>query len=122
MGDHIRLNDMVFYGYHGVLPEERALGQRFVVSIDMGVDLAAAGRSDDLTKTVNYADVYALARDIVTGAPCQLIETVAERISAAVLTEHPGVQTIVVRIQKPAVPLAGAVLGSSEVCIERARA
>lgn len=121
MTDHIRLNDMVFYGYHGVLPEERTLGQRFIVSIDLCVDLRAAGQADDLTLTVNYAEVYASARDIVTGPTCQLIETVAERISERILTDHALVESLTVRIRKPEVPIAGSVLGSSEIWIERVR-
>jgi dihydroneopterin aldolase len=121
MPDHVRLNDMVFYGYHGVLPEERALGQRFIVDVDMQVDLRAAGATDDLTRTVNYAEVYAMAQEIVTGPPAQLIEAVAERIAARVLDAYDAVDAVVVRIRKPEVPIAGSILGSSEVWIERAR-
>jgi len=121
MTDHIRLNDMVFYGYHGVLPEERALGQRFIVDVDMSVDLRAAGRSDDLQQTINYAEVYTLTRDIVVGEPLLLIEAVAQRIADRVLAGYSAVDRIMVRIRKPEVPIAGSVLGSSEVCIERDR-
>jgi dihydroneopterin aldolase len=119
--DCIRLNEMVFYGYHGVLPEERTLGQRFVVDVEMRTDLRRAGATDALEDTVNYADVYAAVRDIVTGPSCQLIESVADRIAAHVLTQHAGVVSVAVRIRKPEVPLAGAVLASSEVAIERGR-
>src|SRR4051794_33765147 len=99
--DRIRLNDMVFYGYHGVLPEERALGQRFVVSVEMRLDLRAAGQADDLDKTVNYSAVYGIVRDIVTGPPSQLLEAVVERIAADVLRQHPAVQSVMVSIKKP---------------------
>jgi dihydroneopterin aldolase len=119
--DGIRLNDMVFYGYHGVLPEERALGQRFVVDVELRVDLRRAGTSDDLAATVNYSQVYAVARDVVTGPPCQLIEAVAERIAERVLAEHSMVESVLVRVRKPEVPIPGSVLGSSEVWIERNR-
>ena len=122
MVDRIRLNDMLFYGYHGVLPEERTLGQRFLVDLELRADLRAAGQSDDLTQTVNYAEVYAAVQDIVTGEPCQLIETVAERIAQRVLSEHGRVESITVSIRKPEVPIPGSALGSSEVWIERGRA
>lgn len=49
---------MTFFGYHGVFPPENQLGQRFVVDLTMWCDLAAAGASDDLQDTVNYADVF----------------------------------------------------------------
>jgi dihydroneopterin aldolase len=122
MTDRIRLNDMVFYGYHGVLPEERTLGQRFVVDVELRTDLRAAGQTDDLEQTVNYAAVYATVREIVTGEPYQLIEAVAERIAQRVLQGHPRIESLSVRIRKPEVPIAGSVLGSSEVWIERERA
>jgi 7,8-dihydroneopterin aldolase/epimerase/oxygenase len=120
--DRIRLNDMVFYGYHGVLPEERKLGQRFVVSVELRLDLRAAGEADDLHKTVNYSEIYSTVRDIVTGPPSQLLEAVVEQIAADVLRAHPAVQGVTVSIKKPEVPIAGSILGSAEVCIERDRA
>jgi dihydroneopterin aldolase len=121
MTDRIRLNDMVFYGYHGVLEEERILGQRFVVDVEMRLDLAAAGRNDDLERTVNYAAVFDLVRQVVTGPPMRLIEAVAEAIAARVLAEHGLVERVEVRIRKPEVPIPGSVLGSAEIWIERSR-
>lgn len=120
--DRIRLNEMVFYGYHGVRPEERALGQRFVVSVELCLDLKEAGLTDDLSRTVNYSEVFAAAREVVTGPPCMLIETVAERIAARLLAEHEAVTAVAVNVKKPAAPIAEAVLGSVEVSIERRRA
>lgn len=119
--DRIRLNGMVFYGYHGVLPEERALGQRFVVDVEVFTDLRRAGASDDLADTINYSQVYATAREIVTGPARQLIEAVAEHIATRVLAEHTAAERVVVRIRKPEVPIPGSVLASSEVRIERER-
>ena len=119
MTDYIRLNEMVFYGYHGVLAEEQALGQRFVVDVEMVTDLRPAGLSDELTQTVNYAAVYATIRDIVTGPPRRLIEAVAESIATAVLADHPTIERLTVRVRKPSVPIGGAVLASAEVVIER---
>ncbi|HZK19007.1 MAG TPA: dihydroneopterin aldolase, partial [Clostridia bacterium] len=52
--DRIFLQGLQFFGYHGVLPEERELGQRFTVDLEMAMDLAEAGRTDNLDDTVNY--------------------------------------------------------------------
>lgn len=52
------LKGLVFHGYHGVLEEERRLGQKFVVDIEASADLSRAGATDDLQDTVNYAAVY----------------------------------------------------------------
>jgi dihydroneopterin aldolase len=112
---------MVFYGYHGVLPEERTLGQRFVVDVEARADLRRAAATDDLDDTVNYVQIYRAAEEIVTGTPCTLIEAVAGRIAERVLREQPLVESVVVRVRKPGVPIAGSALGSSEVVLERAR-
>lgn len=122
MTDRIRLNAMVFYGRHGVLPEEQVLGQQYVVDVELVTDLREAGRTDDLTRTVNYADVYRTVEEVVTGPSLQLIETVAERVAELVLQRFERVERVEVRLQKPAPPIAGALLASSEVRIERARA
>ncbi len=119
--DRIRLNDIVFYGYHAGLPELRAVGQRFIVDIEVQVDLRRAGKSDNLADTINYSELYTAAEDVVTGPPFNLLEAVVERIASRILKEHRAVQSVFVRIRKPGVPIPGSVLGSSEVCIERTR-
>lgn len=119
-GDIIILQGMVFYGYHGVNPEERELGQRFVVDLELEKDLSAAGLSDDLTQTVNYASAYKLAREVVEGQPCNLIETVAERLATALLSRLP-IDGVRVRVRKPWAPVKGSVLDSVAVEIVRKR-
>lgn len=106
--DYIHLNEMAFYGYHGALSEENKLGQRFRLTVSLATDLSAAGKTDDLDKTVNYADVYNICRDIVEGVPVKLIETVAENVASAILSSYPkkvsGVRVVLV---KPDPPIAG---------------
>ena len=55
--DRINLRNMAFYGYHGNLPSENELGQRFFVDISIGVDLTKPGQSDSIEDSINYADV-----------------------------------------------------------------
>ena len=71
--DKISLHRMTFNGYHGVFPEERKLGQRFIVDVDLYLDLKSAGRSDDLAKTIHYAEVYEQIRRIAEGEPYKLL-------------------------------------------------
>ena len=119
--DRILLTDMVFHGHHGTLPAENELGQPFVVSIELHLDLRPAGSSDDLTRTVDYGEVHRMARDIVEGPPVQLIETLAERIATGVLRDHPAVEAVKVRVAKPHVRLGDTVLAGSAVEILRRR-
>ena len=117
--DLILLEGMTFYGRHGTLPAERELGQLFVVSVELRLDLRPAGTSDDLTKTVDYGEVHRLARTIVEGEPVSLIETLAERICTAVLENYPALEAAKIRVAKPHVRLDGTVLAGSAVEIVR---
>ncbi|MCL6558732.1 MAG: dihydroneopterin aldolase [Firmicutes bacterium] len=104
--DRIILEGMEFYGYHGVLPEEQALGQRFIVDVELYLDLRPAGASDDPELTVNYARVYELVESIAGGRPYRLIESVAEAIASGVLERFP-VKEALVRVKKPQAPVPG---------------
>lgn len=104
--DKIILEGLEFYGYHGVLPEEQSLGQRFIVDLELYLDLRPAGISDDPDLTVNYARVFELVESIVGGRPYRLIESVAEAIASAVL-EHFPVKELMVRVKKPQAPVPG---------------
>jgi dihydroneopterin aldolase len=119
--DEILLEGMHFYAYHGVNPEERALGQRFTVDVTLAADLRRAGRSDDLGDTVSYSAVYKLVRGIVEGEPRQLIEAVAEAIAVEILTNFPPVQRVSVTVRKPEVPMKGSMLDAAGVRITRSR-
>lgn len=101
-GDALVLRGLRFFGRHGVLDAERTLGQRFVVDMRVGACLRAAGKTDDLRDTVNYAELRELARDVMeNGPPRQLIEKVASDIAMRVLAEHPAAVNVHVAISKP---------------------
>lgn len=70
------------------------------------LDLAPAGTSDDLAKTVDYGEVYEVVRRNVESASYRLLETMAEAISREILGAFP-VDEVAVRIRKPAVQLGG---------------
>ncbi|URE10110.1 dihydroneopterin aldolase, partial [Musa troglodytarum] len=56
--DKLILRGLQFHGFHGVKPEEKKLGQKFVVDVDAWLDLSNAGKSDDISDTVSYTDIY----------------------------------------------------------------
>jgi dihydroneopterin aldolase len=105
--DKILFNKMEFWGYHGAFKEENKLGQRFFVDLELYLDLAKAGHSDNLQDTVNYADVYNTTRQVVEQERYELIEAVAERLAAKILTEYSLVDEILVRVTKPDPPIPG---------------
>jgi dihydroneopterin aldolase len=84
---------------------EKVEPQRFEVDVELELDAAPAGLGDDLSKTVDYRDVYAVARRVVEGRSFDLIEAIAEAIAGEVLAEKPMVSGVVVRVRKPEVRL-----------------
>ena len=119
--DRIILTGMQFYGFHGVNPEERSLGQPFVVDLDAELDLCAASVSDRLTDTVSYTDLYRAAKNVMEGAPRNLLEAAAGAIASSVLERHPAISAVRVRVQKPRPPIKGSVIESAAVEIHRTR-
>ncbi|MDE3840561.1 dihydroneopterin aldolase [Bacillus methanolicus] len=105
--DKIMLNQMTFYGYHGVFPEETKLGQRFIVDLTVECDLKKAGESDNLEDSVNYGDLYEACREVVEGKPYKLVEAVAEKIASKILYNFNTVESCTVKVTKPDPPIPG---------------
>lgn len=105
MSDFIRITGLEVYAYHGVFPSERASGQSFLVDLTVYLDLKSAGGSDQLESTVDYGEISQRTHDLVAGTRYNLIETVAEEVSAMVLG-YQGVDAVEVTIHKPQAPIA----------------
>jgi dihydroneopterin aldolase len=103
--DTLTLSRMHFFGRHGVLPEETARGQDFEVTVQLELPLAEAGRTDDLTRTVDYRAVHATVRTVMEGPPCKLAETLAEAVAAELLRAFPLVRAVEVEVIKLEAPV-----------------
>lgn len=124
MNDVIEITGIRARGHHGVFPEERRDGQEFVVDVALAVDLAAAGESDDLADTVNYAEVAAVAVARIEGEPYDLIERLASVIASDVLAAESSrllVDAVTVTVHKPEAPV-GVAFGDVTVRVRRERA
>jgi dihydroneopterin aldolase len=102
--DRIELRGLAGVGRHGVLPHERALGQRFVADVTLHLDTRDAARQDDLERTVDYGAVATDVVAVITGEPVDLVETLAQRIADVVLASE-RVQAVDVRVHKPQAPI-----------------
>ncbi|MDF2787238.1 dihydroneopterin aldolase [Neobacillus niacini] len=105
--DKIFVNQMEFYGYHGVFPEETKLGQRFVVDLMVLVDLKKAGQTDELEYSVNYGELFQVCKEVVEGKPYKLVEAVAEKIAETVLGQFTLVSEVTIKVIKPDPPIPG---------------
>lgn len=104
--DAIHLRGLEFYAYHGVMPEENVLGQRFIIDVDLFLDLVGSGKSDKVEDTVSYAEVYEVVRDCVSRERHKLLESLAASIAAKILAGFPC-QGVRIEVHKPQAPVPG---------------
>ena len=119
--DEILLEGMLFYGYHGVNPEEQSLGQRFVVDVSVTADLREAGQTDNLETTISYSAIYKRIRPIVETERFQLLEALAEAIATAIFSDFDRALSATVAVRKPGVAIKGSILEAAGVRIRRER-
>lgn len=103
--DRIILSDLAFYGYHGVMLEENKLGQRFRIDLECGMDLTEAGKTDEVDKTISYADIYYLVRNATEETRYKLIEALAQHIVDRIFAEFSPIEWIRIKIRKPEAPV-----------------
>ncbi|HHU67761.1 MAG: dihydroneopterin aldolase [Corynebacterium humireducens] len=105
MADRIVLTGLECFGHHGVFPEEKREGQPFIVDITCWLEIGPAAATDDLTLTVNYAELAELAVSVVEGEPRDLIETVAVEIAERAMADFGILHAVEVTIHKPEAPI-----------------
>ena len=103
MADRIELTGLECFGYHGVFEEEKKTGQPFIVDVTCWLD--TAGIEDDLSRTVNYAELADVAANIVEGPSRDLIETVAAEVAETAMKRFEMLHAIEVTIHKPKAPI-----------------
>lgn len=102
--DKIHIKDLEIIGFHGAIPEEKVLGQKFVLSFELDVDLRQAGKNDDLTKTVHYGELAQKVEEEFTKTSYDLIEKAAEEICEFVLLNYLLVKKVKLLLKKPWAP------------------
>lgn len=117
--DKVILKNMVFYGYHGVAEQEKTLGSKFEIDLELEFDMTLAMRSDHLKDTISYEDLYQVVSGVVTKSKCFLIETLAGNIIRNIFKNFKP-EIVCVRVRKPNAPVKG-VLETVEVEVRRRR-
>ncbi len=106
MKDIIRLNEMSFYGFHGVSSAEKETGRVFEVDCELEVDLAEPGHSDRLTDTIDYTEVHETIRETVEGNAFSLVEALASALADKLLDSFPAYR-VTLRVRKINPPIPG---------------
>lgn len=102
----IAVEGMQFYSHHGFYKEEQVLGGKYTVDVYMQVNIDEAAATDKLDKTVNYEQVYQIAKAEME-VHAKLIEHVCQRIADAIKAKYPALTHLKVRLSKYNPPLKG---------------
>jgi len=97
---------MQFYAHHGVMEQERLIGNYFTVDLTMTVNIEKATFSDRLEDTINYADIFQQVKTEME-IPSNLLEHVAGRIIIRLRKEYPVIEKIELSIAKHRPPVGG---------------
>jgi dihydroneopterin aldolase len=117
--DRLLLEDVRFYGYHGVTKAEQTTGVWFSVDVELALDLAPAALSDDLASTVDYGRVARRIVELGSAGRVNLLERLASLMAEALLREYPT-HWVRVRVRKLTAPLGG-IHGTPAVELVRTR-
>ncbi len=102
------LENIIFHAFHGVFSEENKVGNTFIVTLTLDLDLQKASETDDLNDTINYQLVYDAVKAEMQ-IQSKLIEHVAGRILRAIMQHFPQVNKAEIRLKKNNPPLGGQV-------------
>ena len=115
----IRLNNMNFYGYHGVYDFEKEQGANFEIDLELFTSLTKSSKSDNIEDTINYEDVYEQVKKAFGSKSYFLLEKLADSISRSIFEEH-KIDKLIIRVRKINAPLDGK-LDSVEIELKRKR-
>jgi dihydroneopterin aldolase len=120
MSDIVFVKGLLIHAHHGVMAHEEKVGQRFVLDLELVLDLHDASHSDKLADTVSYSAIVETATAAFTACSFRLIEAAAGAVADAVLSAFPRVVSLRVTVHKPHAPIA-AIFEDAGVTITRSR-
>lgn len=104
MRTSIFIDNMRLHAYHGVLEQERVVGNDYEVTLRVDYPFDAALVSDDLNDTISYAHLSEIVKQQMA-VPSKLVEHVAGRIINAVRQNYPDTLYIYIKVKKIAPPM-----------------
>ena len=112
--DQIIIQDLSIYAKHGVYTEENILGQQFLVSVYIDLDLSNAGQTDDLQYTIDYGKICHFVTNYMQSHTFKLIEAAAEHLAEEILLRYEQIKKIRIKVKKPWAPIG---LPIKNVCV-----
>ena len=120
MSDTVFVSGLLIHAHHGVMEHESKVGQRFVLDLELSIDLKDAARSDKLVDTVSSATIVETASHAFTARSHRLVEAAAGAVADALLAGFAAVTAVKVTVRKPHAPIA-AIFADVGVTLNRTR-
>lgn len=120
MSDSIFVTGLLIHAHHGVMEHEEKVGQRFIIDLELSLDLSDAACSDKLADTVSYSAIVETATLAFTSHNYRLVEAAAGSIADAILAKFACVTSIKITVHKPHAPIA-AIFRDVGVILRRSR-
>ena len=108
----IHLKGIHLKGYHGVLPQEKIVGNDYIINISIAIDLSKAIESDNLNDTISYAEVFDIVQNTMQ-IKCDLIEKVAGNIAKELFKAFENINELKISITKQNPPMGADCSGAS---------
>jgi len=102
----IRLEDMEFFAYHGYYEEERKIGNKYSVTLEVEIDFSRGAREDDLSGTINYEELYKIVKEVME-RPTKLLENLGRRVIDDIQHQFGKDTNVEVTISKHNPPIGG---------------
>lgn len=103
--DKLWIQDLEVYANHGVFPEEKKLGQKFLVSACIHLDTRKSGMTDDIEYSIDYGDLCHFICNYMQRNTFHLIEAAAEATAEKILKQYEQIREITITIKKPWAPI-----------------
>lgn len=103
--DKIIIEDLEVYAHHGVAQEEKKLGQLFLASVEIGIDLENAAVMGNIDATIDYGLVCNTIKSILQAEKHDLIETAAMKIIEGIFKQFHNALDVRVLLKKPWAPM-----------------
>ena len=101
----IRIKGLEVFGHHGIFKEENMLGQKFIVDADLHLDVRKAAKKDEITESVHYGEICDFICEFMQKNTFKLLETVADKLAAALLMEYDLLWWVDLEVKKPFAPI-----------------
>jgi dihydroneopterin aldolase len=106
MKQHINIEGIKLYAYHGCLEAESKIGGNYIVDVYIQTDFNEAAATDTLDKTIDYCSIYNIAKEEMA-VRSKLIEQVGKRIFDRIINNFSSIINLKIRLTKLSPPMNG---------------